>query len=103
MATEREEEKAASEPADDEDASSTASELRAFADREAQSLQEGPGISLFGGKIPYRALLAGGVFVLVFVLVWAGLWALLGGIGLALGWILAAVAGALAVRLVPRA
>lgn len=99
MATEREENEPASERSQQDD-SSTASEVRAFADREAQALQKGPGISLFGGKIPYRLLVAIGVFVLVFVLVWAGLWALLGGIGLTLGWILAAVTGALAVRLV---
>ena len=101
MATEPEEQEPASERTQD-DKGSRASELRALADREAESLQQGPGISLFGGEIPYRALIALAVFVVVFVAVWAALWGLLGGIGLALGWILAAVAGALAVRLVRR-
>jgi hypothetical protein len=102
MGPERQEEESASEKAQDEENSRT-SELRAAADREAQTLQEGPGISLFGAEIPYRVLIAIAVFVVVFVAVWAAVWALLGGIGLALGWIFAAVVGALAVRLVGRA
>ena len=95
------EQKAAEQAPREEDDSAVA-QLRENADREARRLGEGPGITLFGGKIPYRTLLAIAVFVGVFLLVWVPLWAALGGVGLGLGWIPAAAAGAAAVWLLAR-
>ena len=78
------------------------SEARALAESQADRLQEGRTVSLFGAAVPVRVLIALGVFVLVFMLVWTALWGLAGGIGLALGWIPATLAGMLAVGLVGR-
>jgi hypothetical protein len=72
------------------------------ADREARRLQEGPGITLFGGQISYRALIAIGIFIAAFMAVWVVLWAGMGGVGLGLGWIPAAAAGVAAVGLFSR-
>jgi hypothetical protein len=84
------------------DSESSAEVATATAEREARPLLGGSGVSLFGGEIPYRALIAIAIFVAVFTVVLVGLWALLGGIGLALGWIVALVVGALAVWFVSR-
>lgn len=77
-------------------------DVRTTAEREANSVMQGPKVSLFGAELPKRALIALAVFVAAFTLVWVALWAALGGIGLALGWIPAAALGWLAVRLVLR-
>ena len=93
---------AESESDDSEDDSNTAEEVAATAGREGRPLLEGSSISLFGGELPHRTLLAIGVFVVVFMLVWVALWGLVGGWGLGLGWIIAAAVGALAVWLLTR-
>jgi hypothetical protein len=91
---------AAAETEKSED-SATAQALEA-ADREARSLQEGPGITLFGGEISYRTLAAIGIFIAAFMAVWVVLWAGMGGVGLGLGWIPAAAAGVAAVWMFSR-
>ena len=93
-------EPAAGEAKDDgQEDDSKGSELLEAADREARSLHEGRSVSLLGGEIPLRVLAAFAIFIAVFVAVLMVLWAALGGVGLALGWIVAALVGALAVKL----
>ncbi len=93
------EESASSSEREADNERSDASELRERAEREGERLQQGPGVEMLGGKVPYRVLVAIAIFVVVFLLVWVGLWAALGGLGLGLGWILAALAGLAAVKL----
>ena len=63
----------------------------------ARALDSGPTVSILGGEVSRRTLLALGTFVLVFLLVWVALWGVFGGVGLVLGWIVATAAGAAAV------
>jgi hypothetical protein len=71
----------------------------ASGEREAGTLRRGRTISLFGGDVPVRVLVALAIFVAVFMVVWVGLWAALGSLGMVLGMFAAGVAGAFAVKL----
>ena len=86
----------------DADDSGLFAEFRASAENETSRLQEGPTVSMLGGAVPARVLVALGVFVVVFTVVYLALFGLLGGLGLALGWIPAAAVAFLAVQLVGR-
>lgn len=77
----------------------TSAQLADEARGQARALDSGPKVSILGGEVSRRTLLALGVFVLVFLLVWIALWGVFGGVGLALGWILATAAGGAAVWL----
>ncbi len=68
----------------------------------ARALYSGPTVSILGGEVSRRTLLALGTFVLVFLLVWIALWGVFGGVGLVLGWIVATAAGGAAVWLLAR-
>ena len=68
------------------------------AEKALEPLQKGPAVSLGFADFPVRILAAVGIFIAVFMAVWMILWAVGGGAGLGLGWLLAAAAGALAVK-----
>lgn len=86
----------------DGDDSDLFTQFRASAESETSRLQRGPTVSLLGGSVPARVLIALGVFVVVFTVVYLALFGLLGGLGLALGWIPAAAVAFLAIQLVGR-
>jgi hypothetical protein len=66
---------------------------------ELEKLQGGSKLSVGESDVPVPALVAIGIFVVAFMIVWMLLWAVLGGLGLGFGWIVAAAAGAGAVKL----
>lgn len=89
-------------PAREEDESDDSGSVDAVADdagAELKKLQEGSKLSVGESDVPVPALVAIGIFVVAFMIVWMLLWAVLGGLGLGLGWIVAAAAGAGAVKL----
>jgi hypothetical protein len=77
---------------DERDEPSDAERVAAVAEQRGRRLQGGPSFGFFGGALPWRALIAAGIFVAVFLGVWALLWGL--GVGLGLGWLPALAAGA---------
>jgi len=77
----------------------TGAQLAEEARAQARALDSGPTVSILGGEVARRTLLALGAFVLVFLLVWIALWGVFGSVGLALGWIVATAAGGGAVWL----
>ena len=86
----------------EEEPESDAGSLETAADdagAELEKLQGGPKLSAGETDVPVPALVAIGIFVVAFMIVWMLLWAVLGGLGLGLGWIVAAAAGAGAVKL----
>ena len=87
----------------DERSEGTLDEVERQGRDELEKLSSGPSVSLFGGELPVRALVAIGVFVLTFIVSWMLLWAILGGLGFGLGWIVGAVLGAVAVKLTAEA
>lgn len=88
-----------SQPAGDDSDDALSQAAQEEADAALEPLGEGSTFSLGFAVLPVRALVAMAIFVVVFMVAWMILWAVGGGMGLGLGWILAAVAGALAVKL----
>ena len=82
----------------DERSHETLDEVEQQGRAELEKLSSGRTISVLGGELPVRALVAIGVFALTFVATWMLLWAILGTVGFALGWIVGAVVGAAAVK-----
>lgn len=64
-----------------------------------RTLARGPELNLpIIGPIPRRTVVAVAAFIVVTTVVYLILWAVLGTLGLAFGWIVAALAGAFAVK-----